>query len=306
MNKYPRSLLEETAAASSSLVDLMRRVGAPMGSKPLRYLRNRLAHYGIDTSHFRDEPLPERPKRSYSKEILSEAAACSTSIREMFLHMGIPPEDGPYEHVKRRMKRFGIDTRHFKPPRGVHNTGLFPEEEFTRAVAASHGLADLMRRLGLPEFNGAARAKARRSIDDYGLSTEHFTGQGHCAGIPSPTRKSAEEILVRLPTGSSRAHGPAPAGTRRDRRPPDLRGLRGRRGLAGQAPGPGDRPRQRRLHRQPPRQPAAPLPELPCADQDLESSAEANSRRGRHRRTLTRRSAPERRDVRFVAVVMEW
>ncbi|MER5441408.1 HNH endonuclease signature motif containing protein [Streptomyces sp. NPDC002790] len=122
----------------------------------------------------------------------------------MFLHMGIPPEDGPYEHVKRRMRRFGIDTRHFKPPRSTHHTGLFPEEEFTRAVAASIGLADLMRRLGLPEFNGAARAKARRSIDEYGLSTEHFTGQGHCAGVPSPTRKSAEQILVRLPTGSSR------------------------------------------------------------------------------------------------------
>ncbi|MYW66071.1 HNH endonuclease [Streptomyces sp. SID8379] len=61
-----------------------------------------------------------------------------------------------------------------------------------------------MRRLGLPDFDTAARAKARRSIDEYGLSTEHFTGQGHCAGVPSPARKSAEEILVRLPSGAQR------------------------------------------------------------------------------------------------------
>ncbi|MGY0486303.1 HNH endonuclease [Streptomyces sp. WG-D5] len=204
MSKYPRKLLEETAAASSSLVDLMRRVHAPLGSKPRRYLRMRLAHYGIDTSHFQDEPLPERPKRSYSKEVLAEAAARSTSIRGMFLLMGIPPEDGPYEHVKRRLKLFGIDTSHFASPRSGIGGGLFPEEEITRAVAASRGLADLMRRLGLPPFHGAARAKACRSIDEYGLSTEHFTGQGHYGGVPSSARKSAQEILVRRPADSRR------------------------------------------------------------------------------------------------------
>ncbi|MFI6873085.1 HNH endonuclease [Streptomyces sp. NPDC050400] len=204
MSRYPQELLKQTAAVSHSLVDLMRRVGAPMGSKPLRYLHHRLHHYGIDTSHFRDEPLPERPKRSYSEEILREAAACSTSIRDMFLHMGIPPEDGPYEHVKRRMEKFAIDTNHFKPPRSIHDSGLFPEGELTRAVAASHGLADLMRRLGQPAFNGAARAKARRSIDEYGLSTEHFLGQGHRAGATSARRKSAPEILARRPAGSPR------------------------------------------------------------------------------------------------------
>ncbi|MGW2081112.1 HNH endonuclease signature motif containing protein [Streptomyces sp. NPDC001939] len=187
------------------MVDLMRRVGAPMGSKPLRYLRKRLDHYGIDSSHFQDEPLPERPKRSYSRDVLMEAAAHSRSIREMFLYMGIPPEDGPYEHVKRRLLALGIDTSHFNPPRSQHGTGLFDEEEFTRAVAASHGLADLMRRLGLPAFSETVRAKARRSIDAYGLSTEHFTGQGHYAGTVSPMRMRAEEILVRKEAGAHRA-----------------------------------------------------------------------------------------------------
>ncbi|MFF1568386.1 HNH endonuclease [Streptomyces sp. NPDC058293] len=204
-NKYPRSVLAEAAKESASLVDLMRRVGAPIGSKPYNYLRHRLAHYDIDTSHFQDKPLPERPKRSYSKVILTEAASCSTSIREMFLHMGIPPEDGPYQHVKRRIRHYNIDTSHFMPPRSPRDGSLFPEQEFTQAVAASHGLADLMRRLGLPEFNGAARSKAKRSIDAYGLSTEHFTGQGHGSGQRSPARRNAEDILVRLPSGAPRS-----------------------------------------------------------------------------------------------------
>ncbi|MER5949234.1 HNH endonuclease signature motif containing protein [Streptomyces sp. NPDC001904] len=205
---YPRETLADAASKATSLVDLMRRVGAPMGSKPRRYLRDRLAHYGIDTSHFQDEPLPDRPKRSYAKEILAEAAARSTNIREMFLHMGIPPEDGPYEHVKRRLDMFGIDTRHFVPPRAPADSKLFPEAEFTQAVAASHGLADLMRRLGLPAFSSSARAKARRSIDEYGLSVEHFTGQAHSAGVPSPRRRSAQDILVLRPAGTRRTNTP--------------------------------------------------------------------------------------------------
>ncbi|MFJ8827264.1 HNH endonuclease [Streptomyces sp. NPDC102467] len=183
---------------------MMRRLGAPLGSKPYSYLRRRLSHYGIDTSHFQEEPLPERPKRSYSRAILAEAAADSSSIREMFLRMGIPPEDGPYQHVKRRLAHFGIDTSHFLPSRSHRRSGPIPQQELTVAVAAAHSLADLMRRLGYPPFNGAARAKAVRSIDEYGLSTEHFTGQGHNAGWRSPARRSAGDILIQAPAGARR------------------------------------------------------------------------------------------------------
>ncbi|RVU24432.1 HNH endonuclease [Streptomyces antnestii] len=201
MSKYPREQLQATAAASTSLVDLMRRLGTPMGSRPSAYLRQRLTHYGIDTTHFEDEPLPERPRYSYSREVLAEAATSSTSIRAMFIHMGIPPEDGPYGLIRRKLERFDIDTSHFAPPRG---TRLFPEPEITRAVAASRSLAGLMQRLGLSPDSGAARTKAKRSIDEYGLSTEHFVGQSHNAGHTPATRRSASEILVRLESGAPR------------------------------------------------------------------------------------------------------
>ncbi|MFI5660732.1 HNH endonuclease [Streptomyces sp. NPDC051684] len=65
-------------------------------------------------------------------------------------------------------------------------------------------MADLLRRLGLAPMNGKARAKAKRSIDEYGLSTEHFTGQAHRAGASSPTRRPAQEILVNHLAGSRR------------------------------------------------------------------------------------------------------
>ncbi|WP_240802426.1 HNH endonuclease [Streptomyces sp. A0642] len=61
-----------------------------------------------------------------------------------------------------------------------------------------------MRTLGKHPYNGTARAKAKQSIAAYGLSTAHFTGQGHNAGRVSPARKTTEEILQKLPAGSSR------------------------------------------------------------------------------------------------------
>ncbi|MFK4064915.1 HNH endonuclease signature motif containing protein [Streptomyces sp. NPDC029674] len=202
--KYPRETLARMAPSCSSLVDMMRRLGTPMGSGPRRYLRDRLRHYGIDTTHFREEPLPERPARSYTKEILADAAAHSFSIRDMFVHMGIPPEDGPYWHVRKKLDRFGIDTSHFTWQRGKATDALFPREELTRAVAESRGLAAVLRALGLPPFGGAGRARALRSIKAYGLSTAHFVGQGHNAGRPGANRKSAADILVLLGSDACR------------------------------------------------------------------------------------------------------
>ncbi|MEV0122083.1 HNH endonuclease [Streptomyces sp. NPDC050703] len=202
--KYPRETLARVAPSCTSLVDLMRRLGAPMGAGPRRYLRDRLVHYGIDTTHFNDEPLPERPARSYSKEVLTAAAARSSSVREMFLHMGIPPEDGPYGHVWKKLERFGIDTSHFvrRGTQGVDN--LFPRAELAEAVAGSRGLAGVLRALGCAPFSGASRAKAVRSIEAHGLSTAHFVGQGHNAGRPGANRIGAEDILVRRSPGAAR------------------------------------------------------------------------------------------------------
>ncbi|PWS52434.1 HNH endonuclease [Streptomyces sp. FT05W] len=52
--------------------------------------------------------------------------------------------------------------------------------------------------------NGAARARLKRSLAEYGLSTAHFTGQGHTRGSSSPHRKAASEILQRRESGATR------------------------------------------------------------------------------------------------------
>lgn len=202
-NKYPRDLLMRTAAVSTSQVDLLRRLGAPLGSRPLRYLRDRLEHYGIDTSHFVEEPLPKRERRAYTNELLAEAAAHSHSIREMLEYMGFPPSDSPYNYIRKKLDRLGIDTSHFTSG-SRRGAPLVPREKLAPAVAASQSLAGVLRFLRHPNSGTTARTWVKRSIELYGLSTAHFTGQAHCRGTRSPYRKSAAEILQRLESGSPR------------------------------------------------------------------------------------------------------
>ncbi|MGW7450580.1 HNH endonuclease signature motif containing protein [Streptomyces sp. NPDC054787] len=202
--RYPRVLLTRTASQATSLVDLMRLLGTPLLAGPRRYLRDRLVHYGVDTSHFVDEPLPERVRQRYTEERLREAATHTQSITEMLAYMGVEPYNSAQVHIAKLLERFGIDTSHF-PGRGTPSSRrLFTRAEIAPAIADSKSMAEVMRALGHQPFDGAARAKARRSIEDYGLSTEHFTGQGHTIGRPSPTRMSPPEILRRLEVGSSR------------------------------------------------------------------------------------------------------
>lgn len=197
---YPRELLVRTAAESTGPVDMLRRLGAPLGSEQRRYLRNRLRHYGISTAHFVDEPLPRRPRRVYTEALLREAAVRSHSIRDMLEYMEVVPYASAYGHLRKKLDQFGIDTSHFT----VRGDGsLLPRADLANAVAASQSLAGVARHLA---HGGSApsRRTVQRSIEAYGLSTTHFTGPGHLRGRPSPTRRPADDILRRREPGSRR------------------------------------------------------------------------------------------------------
>lgn len=200
---YPRACLERTAAEATSLVDLLRRLGAPLASRSRRYVAGRLKHYGIGTFHFVEEALPDRQHQAYPRALLVEAAAHSRSIREMFEYMGLPPTDSPYGYIRQKVDRLGIDTSHFTSGRR-YGTSSAPRHEVAPAVAGSRSLAGVLRKLGQVD-NGGSRARLKRDIAAYGLSTDHFSGQAHNRGSHSPFRKTSAEILVRLESGAARA-----------------------------------------------------------------------------------------------------
>ncbi|MFD5251384.1 HNH endonuclease [Streptomyces bobili] len=200
--EFTCAVLTRAAAKATNTVDLMRELGTPMGSGPRRYLNQRLQHYGIDTSHFQEEAVPARERRSFPEDLLREAAARSHSIKEMLEYMGFPPRDSPYGHIRKQLDKFGIDTSHFTGGRR-YGPGAPPRDELAPAVEAATSLAGVLATLGRSD-TGAARALVKRGIEVHGLSTAHFTGQGHFRGTRSPNRKSSAEILVPLAPGSPR------------------------------------------------------------------------------------------------------
>lgn len=139
----------------------------------------------------------------YSKELLEEAAAHSTSIREMLAYMDVPPYDSAYTHIQKKLDQFGISTAHFVGKRGNGTNQLLPQDKMQRAVAESQSLAEVMRILKLPN-GGAGRALVQRTIAAYGISTDHFVGQGHQRGRPALNRKPAAAVLRKLDPGAAR------------------------------------------------------------------------------------------------------
>ncbi|MEV5321128.1 HNH endonuclease signature motif containing protein [Streptomyces sp. NPDC052687] len=200
--RFPRETLATRAAVATSLVDLLRRLDAPLTSQTVRYVRKRLAHYDIDVSHFVHEPLPTRPRSAYTRDALAEAAARSTSMRELFDHLGVPPSDSLYSHLRKKLAHWDIDISHFTAGRG-QPARLIPAEALRSATAASSSLAGLLGALGLPD-NGSNRRRVKQSLEEHRVSTTHFTGQGHRRGVVSPRRRSPDEILRALPPGAPR------------------------------------------------------------------------------------------------------
>ncbi|MEU2576273.1 HNH endonuclease signature motif containing protein [Streptomyces anulatus] len=154
--KYPCDLLESSAAKSSSLVDVLRRLGAPMGSRSLRYVRDRLTHYGIDTAHFtsgRRYGTPSTPRTA-----LVEAVAAAHSLAGVLRVLGLGNNSTARARVKRDIETYGLSMAHFTGQghgRGTHS----PNRK---------SATEILRRLD----TGASRTKTaqlRRALDDIGV-----------------------------------------------------------------------------------------------------------------------------------------
>lgn len=67
----------------------------------------------------------------YTREILAEAAANSTSIAGVLRFLGVRWTGGSHAHISRRLKKFEIDTTHFTG--SVHNKGMISPRRMSAA-----------------------------------------------------------------------------------------------------------------------------------------------------------------------------
>jgi hypothetical protein len=202
--KYTRELLTEVAAESTSVNDMMRKLGVPMAGGTHSYLSRRLRYYSIDTSHFDNSARPDYGRRSFTREQLAEAAADSHSIGSMLRRLGVIPYDSAYSHMKKRLADWGIDTTHFSA--GEAAAARVWGHELEQAVARERSIAGVLRALTLPD-NTTTRRLVKGLIEQCAIDTGHFTGALHSKGRRLGPRRKPEDLLVVLPPGSPRTAG---------------------------------------------------------------------------------------------------
>lgn len=124
--------LREAARASRTLTETLERLGVETRGARRRYFRDRLRTRGVDTSHF-------EPEVKWSREVLQEAVASSSTMVQVLRHLGLDVVGGHHTHISRRVKAFGIDTSHFRIPaqRGGSRGRTRPEELLVRQDPAT-------------------------------------------------------------------------------------------------------------------------------------------------------------------------
>lgn len=76
----------------------------------------------------------------------------------------------------------------------------YTEDEFRKVVSESTSVADCIRKYGLRQ-TGGTQAHYKRLIEEWGIDTSHFTGQGWSKGVQFHARRiSAEAVFAKTNT----------------------------------------------------------------------------------------------------------
>ncbi|MEV6016173.1 MULTISPECIES: HNH endonuclease [unclassified Streptomyces] len=152
-------------------------------------LQEKVASHGLDTHHF----VKRSPWHNYPDAAIADAAAASSSLREVALKLGATPATGTLSHIRRRIGAAGIDISHFPGMDRPESDLPFTPEELRAAAAAATSVRGVARALGVPD-DGRSRATLSRMLAAHHVDIEHFTHRR--ASIP-------EEGLRSLVRGST-------------------------------------------------------------------------------------------------------
>ncbi|MEU5134905.1 MULTISPECIES: HNH endonuclease signature motif containing protein [Streptomyces] len=123
----------------------------------------------------------------YTRELLAEAASSSRTLSEALTKLGVDPRSPTRRYVRDRMRKLGVDTRHFERD-GVRWT----RDVLQAAVSSSTSMCEVLRRLGL-EVVGGRHTHISRRVKALGIDTSHFSAPSRTG---EPRRRRPEELLV--------------------------------------------------------------------------------------------------------------
>ncbi|MFF3844736.1 HNH endonuclease signature motif containing protein [Streptomyces sp. NPDC002328] len=186
---YSKERLAREVAGARNWVDLMRRLGLEPSGGRRRVLQEHVTRHALDTSHF----VKRSPWRKYPDAAIAEAAAASSSLREVALKLGAAPATGTLSHIRRRIAAAGIDISHFPGIDRPEPDLPFTPEELRAAAAEATSVRGVARVLGVPD-DSRSRAALSRMLATQHIDVSHFSYRR--AAIPEDKLRS----LVRSST----------------------------------------------------------------------------------------------------------
>jgi hypothetical protein len=170
MDPYGKEQLAPIVAEARNWTDLMRRLGLGTSGGQRRVLQEKVTGHGLDTTHF----AKRSPWRKYPDAAIAEAAASSSSLRDVALKLGATPATGTLSHIRRRIYAAGIDISHF-PGIGRPDLDLpFTSAELRAAATKADSARGMARALGVAD-DSRSRATLVRMLREHDIDTKHFT-----------------------------------------------------------------------------------------------------------------------------------
>lgn len=197
--RYSDTAIAEAVATSTTLREVVEKLGARPATGTLSHIRRRIAASGIDISHIAglNRPHTDLP---FSPNQLREAALSGDSVRSVARLLGVSDDGRSRSTLRRMLNEHGIDTSHFS-----HARVTIPEGPLRVAVANSTSYADVMRALGLP-VNDANHRRVHRRTAQLGLDTTHFKRRTRRQARAMASKPVADEVLRVRPPGSPRTN----------------------------------------------------------------------------------------------------
>ncbi|MER5870871.1 HNH endonuclease [Streptomyces sp. NPDC002044] len=154
VSPYTRERLAEAAQGARTLSEALERLGVdPENRSRRRYLHLRMRRLGVAVAHF------EREGVKWTKEVLAEAVAASTSLCEVLRRLGLDVVGGHHTHIGRKVKTFNIDTSHFTAP---------VRTERMRDNRRRRSAEEILRVVHSPTVTRVGNARLRRALMEIG------------------------------------------------------------------------------------------------------------------------------------------
>lgn len=121
----------------------------------------------------------------YTRELLADAVAASTSVAGVLRFLGLNQAGGTHAHISRRIKHHGIDTSHFVRFRnGADKVRLTPEQLLRRRERGSTRTKPPLLRRALLEIGRSYRCEGCGCDGTWqgrplGLEIDHIDGDFH-------------------------------------------------------------------------------------------------------------------------------